>query len=262
MPNETTPAKSAIDPFDEKPNSKSVNFHSKPLKRIGILGGIGAFASHLLLGEILHKISSRLHYPSDDDFPDVILRNLPVKGFGSDGRLTSHSLSQIIAALREFESIGCVAAAIACNSAFVEYDEILKSTNLEIFDLPSIISAKASDLGWNKAVVFCSRASSENRLHAESLSKFGISAAYPSDEIQDEIDAAIRRSVAGSPGYYDSHWMTRAIEAEISKSGSDGCVIGCTDLSVIGQSADYAIDSVSILADSIISFHESSNEST
>lgn len=89
------------------------------LKKIGILGGMGPFASSYFLQLLLKKISEK-----NIDMPEIILDSIPIKDFISDQTEVKSGLLVLKDRVKKMNKLGVNLIIMTCNTAHILYPQL------------------------------------------------------------------------------------------------------------------------------------------
>jgi aspartate racemase len=218
--------------IDNKAMLKKLKFN----KKIGIFGGAGPWASaHAVVG-IIQRAQWDYHAVEDDEYPELILRSVPLKGFGAKGIEDSNLVrGQLFENFNRFAQDGTDVAVIACNSLHKFHPELQAAyPGIQIVNLP-IEGAKAiAAQGYHKVGVLCSESALEDSLHKTALESVDTKPILPVPDQQRRINGLIRAVMAGNSGAREAQAF-RKLSREFEDAGAQVLLSGCTELSYLSH---------------------------
>ncbi len=222
-------------------------------KVAGIIGGMGPEATVDLLQRVINLTPAL----DDKDHIRCIVDNDPkipsrikaiIEGKGED---PSPYLARMA---RQLESWGADFLAIPCNTAHYYYDSISKAVDIPVLNLIQLVvnHIERTDSSCKKIGMLGSTALIVTGLYENPFKKIGVDVIYPSSTDQDNLFNLIRKIKAGNsldriiPDYIE-------IVKNLSDTGIDSVIIGCTELSVIQcEMPIKQIDAADVLAQAIV----------
>lgn len=223
-------------------------------KRIGLIGGAGAYASQHILHEIFNQSIHQHHIKSDEQFPDILLHNVPFHDFNQEAYLNQHIFNQLVNTIKIFEYAQCQKIAIACNTMHSFIPELQKISSLKFINLIELSALACQEKQMKKVMVFCSHQSSLLQLHRLSFKLFNIEVVYPETHEQFVIDNIIGKTIINQQTKEDTEQLN-CLSQYYLNNGVDGVVLGCTELSLLDFKGQKIIDSSSLLVQNVINYH-------
>ena len=105
-------------------------------KKIGIISGMGPEAGAELYKRIIRKAQIEYGSWKDEDFPEIIIVNLPIGDILDNASLTREkTIKSIQSIIDMFELYDVDNAAIACNTAHIYFDNYTFSHSSKLFNL-------------------------------------------------------------------------------------------------------------------------------
>ena len=190
------------------------------MRKIGIIGGIGAAAGARLFDMLIKECQKR-GAKCDSDFPEVLLHSISALGTSERGVDDEDEiLGQLIESVVMLNTCGVDVIAIACNTVHLHIDTLREFSNAHILNMPKLAACKAhGTLG-----VLCSRTSLRQGLYQTNIA--------PTEVQQDAIDAAIGRAISGHITEMDRLHITNIV-SDFYKRGADDVILGCTELPLV-----------------------------
>lgn len=201
------------------------------MKKIGLIGGAGAFASQHILSCILHNATKKYSPTIDEEFPHIILDNVPFKGFSHKAELNSSIYKQLKKSINLFHHAKCDYIAIACNTLHYYLPNLQEDSLIPIYNLLDNIAGAFALKNVKTVGIICSDTSRELELHKQYLDKHNINSHYISDEDQEIINNIIKDIIAGNNNDNQIHLLNN-ISNNLLINGCDSVLFGCTELSI------------------------------
>lgn len=209
------------------------------MKKIGIIGGMGASAGLRLL-DILIKAYQKNGAVKDNDFPEVFLHNLSSKGMDETG-IVDHDLikKDLVQSVAILNWCGAETIIIACNSVHAHHKYLQSCSDAEILNMVEI----AVDIvGAAKKVGVISSASTKaSNLYSDALAARGIEVIQTTDAQQKTADGIIAKVISGKSGTAEQ-LLLAGIADSIRRNGAEQIILGCTELPLVGIPANRYID--------------------
>lgn len=227
----------------------------EPSKIIGVIGGMGAAASHLFYGMVTEMTAAekdqdhlRLLLYSDASMPD------------RTGAILKEDYETVEAQLLDdaklLEQAGCQAICITCNTAHFFADRIKDRLSIPILHMLDLTTARIQRVHpGGKVAILATDGTVKTKIYQNRLSQVGLKPYLLPADYQKGVMAEIYDRVkAGKP--HDSQFW-KDLDKHLHEEGCDAAILGCTELSVIkknGQLPAYYVDPMKILAAEAIRF--------
>jgi aspartate racemase len=200
------------------------------MKRIGILGGMGAAAGVRFL-DLLVKECQRRGARCDVEFPEIVLYSIASSGMDETGitnpKRMRDDLSDGVTLLNDCDVDVIL---IACNSVHVYHDELQRNSKARIVNMPKLAVAMCPEVFG----VICSRSAREATVYPAT-------AMYPTWIDQEQVDDIIERIIGGTTKASDSPTLQTMIK-HLFKAGAKKVILGCTELPLILPDIENVID--------------------
>jgi aspartate racemase len=205
-------------------------------KKIGLLGGAGPWASAHAAVTIVQKAQWDYRAIQDDDYPEFVLRSVPLKGFGAKGIEDKNLVRrQLIEQFNRFAQDGIEVAVMACNSLHTFHSELQgMHPNMRIVNLPEEGTETVVSHGCQTVGVLCSESALDDNLHRIALEAKGIKVVLPSQDQQARINHLIYRVMGGNTGAEEAQ-IFRQLSREYGEAGAQVLLSGCTELSYLSH---------------------------
>ena len=200
-------------------------------KKLGILGGMGSYATQVFFKNILDHTKVKC----DADHIDMFIYNHATIPDRTDAILSGREdeLFEILKAdCLTLQNLNCEHIAISCNTSHYFADRLQKELNIPIINM--VRETVASIYNDNKMVkkigIMATEGTVNSGIYASECEKFGIEVIYPSDKMQEKVTDLIYNQIKRSlPGNYEEFLE---IAKEMFDNGAEYIVLSCTELSV------------------------------
>lgn len=229
------------------------------MKKIGILGGSGAFGSVHLLNRIFAIATEKYGATKDSDFPYLVMYNSPFDGLNSYGQSTENTYLTLLKHAKEMESIGCNTIVIACNTHHQYYNKLKNdlSSNTHLINILELLALHIHNYYPNthNFTILCSQTSLDINLHLEYLVNKTIY--YPEPKIQSSINFIIDKVISNQQNLKTNFILNITLNSLIAQQKDTTFIVACTELSILNKNLEYpTIDTLELLAEyiNLISF--------
>lgn len=213
------------------------------MKKIGIIGGLGALASHYFMGRFLHHFRQLHPVNDDDDFPEICYHSLSSKVMDDKGQMKDNFPQLIIEHARVMEKQGVQAIVIICNTAHVHYQRIQQALNIPVINMIDVTAHYLQEKQIKSIAILCSEFSEKQHLHQKVFEQYNVQTVYPVEQ-RSNINELIDISLKGKNGYHHEKLLN-----DIAKPYAY-TLLGCTELSLIASDLQPGIiDATEILAE-------------
>lgn len=191
-------------------------------KMLGIIGGMGAYAGL----DLLRYALSHSNAVRDEDFPNILFHNLPIRGMNECGIVDKKLVkSQLRGCVERMESYGCDTILIACNTVHVFHSEL---QGVYSGVLLNMVDLACSAVGSEKRIgLMCSRTSISHRLYQDRLERNGKVVIPCERNEQCCVDRTIDCVIRGES--VDIRNLMTVFDGMKSR-GAESVIIGCTEL--------------------------------
>jgi aspartate racemase len=229
---------------------------------IGIIGGNGVAATNRLC-ELIEQRITKSGATRDAHHPQMIIHQatqVPSRSMYLEGRGPSF-VPDYISIGRMLRDAGAEILALCCNTSHYAINEIETEVGLPFINVIELVIRSARDSGANTFGMMVTEGSRKFGIYDQYFAELFPAARliYPERDFQDEINRGIC-NVKNSCRFLPSDHPDRPrnifqrVYDHLFDSGSEMIIAGCTDISV-DFPCDQALDSLSLLADSIVTIH-------
>ena len=216
---------------------------------LGVIGGLGPLSSAYFYELVTrHTAAER-----DQDHIDIILSSHATTPDRTDyilGRSEANPLPAMVADAQSLETYGATAIVIPCNTAHYFIEKVRRSVSVP---MPSIITETTRHIkacGFRKAAILATEGTISSGAYQHEFAKFGLECAVPDAEgqaaLMDLIYGNVKKGVIPQPDA-----LYRILDP-LFAAGCDCAILGCTELSLIGEQMrgdSRIVDSLLVLAD-------------
>lgn len=231
--------------------------NQQKFKTIGVLGGMGHYASAHFYQLLLQSAQEKFNAVQDDEFPQIIINSIPLFG-GTEYGMEKNQLilNQLIKGLKILEKAGADFLLIPCNSVHNSIEELRKNTKTKIVSIIEEVTKEVSASGVEKVLVLSSETTSKYGVY-ESLSNTQIKIVKPNNQLKSGVTKLILAVMGNTNVSKYKKPVVDAINNLHKDNKVDSVILGCTELPVaISQKEIKAktFDSLKILANAGINF--------
>lgn len=200
-------------------------------KKLGILGGMGSYASL----ELYRNILDHTKVECDADHIDMYIYNHATIPDRTEYILSGRQeeLFQILLKdCKELQSLGCEHIAIACNTSHYFADRLQENLDVPIINIirETVNYIHSNNRLVSKIGILATEGTVKSGIYAKECDKYGIKVLYPSEKMQAKVTELIYGQIKRSlPGNYEEFLE---IADELIEAGAEYIVLSCTELSV------------------------------
>lgn len=226
-------------------------------KTIGILGGMGAAATTVLFSRLVSLSQQQYGAKEDQDFPKVIVMNLPLAYIDSGGHSEGNDerwLDEIERALQTLEKAGAELIAINCNTIHAHWQRLQASVSVPLINLIQEVTDVAVSMSSQSIGILASEETVDTKLYENALRTHGIRVVAPTPIEQQMITDTIAAVMAGRVRK-THHESVGRIVTRMRQAGADTVIFGCTELGALYASlvnSHPIIDSVEVVAERLL----------
>lgn len=218
-------------------------------KTLGILGGLGPAAS-VYFYQMITEHTSALR---DQDHIDIVLisgAGIPDRSDFILGKSDQSPLPVMKEDVLKLAHAGADLIAIPCNTAHYFFDELEKISPVPVLNIVKETVKLAKRAGVHKLGILATTGTVVSGAYQRACTDIGTDYLLPSDDSQEALMHMIYQSIKTAKRPDTDRFL--GIAAELYAGGCDAVVLGCTELSLIPQTAEFEpyrfIDSLLVLA--------------
>lgn len=227
---------------------------SKQSKIIGIIGGMGPFASAYFYKLLLKKSSDNYGAKNNEDFPEILIDSVPVPDFISDTSKMSRAKEILVDRVNKMSNFGVGCLGMVCNTAHILYDELSKISKADFYSMINLVAKETKRQNLKRVCVLATPTTIKFDLYGKELSGLGIKVFYPEDGMLDLYEVVIREMVSGKKVEENIKKLVILTTRFIQKNRIDGLILGCTELPLVFPKDKFTsvIDCMDVLADKLL----------
>ncbi|MBN1168709.1 amino acid racemase [Candidatus Woesebacteria bacterium] len=220
---------------------------------IGIIGGMGPFASAELLNMVLMVARDKFGARNDEDFPDIVLTSIPVETFFKDEKNFKSVLEKLQKKIQVLEQSGVSSFGIACNTAHILSDDIKKLTKMELVSIIDQTVKALDEIGANKIGLLASPVTIRSQLYQDELEKKGVEVILP-DDVQIRILGKVISDLVAKRNIAKNRKLLLKIAESLVEKGAQAIILGCTELPLAFPKSFQipVVNTIEVLADSLV----------
>ena len=226
----------------------------KKNKTIGLIGGMGPFASAYFYKLLIKKSSDLYGAKNNDDFPEVLIDSVPVPDFISDTNRLNDAKIMLESRVRKMNVFGVDSVAMVCNTGHILYDDLSKISKAKFYSMINLVSGDVSRKGLKKVGILATPVTVKYDLYGQALRGKGIEVCYQKNGSQNLHEKIIRDMVFGKKVLKDIKKLEVATKKLIKDNNLDGIVLGCTELPLVFPKNKFTnvVDCMDVLADKLL----------
>jgi aspartate racemase len=227
---------------------------TKQRKIIGLIGGMGPFASAYFYKLLIKKSSDGYGAKNNDDFPEILIDSVPVPDFVSDISRLREAKTMLILRVKKMNEYGMESIGLVCNTGHILYSALSKVSKAKFYSMIDLVSEEAGRRGYKKVGVLATPTTIKFNLYGKALFEKGIKTVYPKLETQKLHESVIRNLIAGKRVSDEVKKLEISARELIHKDSLDGIILGCTELPLVFPKNKFenVIDCMDILADKLL----------
>jgi len=226
----------------------------KQNKIIGLIGGMGPYASAYFYQLLLKKSNGLYGAKNNDDFPEILIDSVPVPDFISDVNKLDQAKNMLISRVNKMNNYGVGSIAMVCNTGHILYVDLSKISKTRFYSMIDLVTENASSLNYKRVGVLATPTTIKFDLYGKALSKRGIKVFYPTNEAQELHEKVIREILSGKMNTNDIKKLEITTRDFVQKNTLDGVILGCTELPLVFPKDHFknVIDCMDVLADKLL----------
>jgi aspartate racemase len=224
------------------------------MSAIGILGGMGPQASAKLYELIIKGTQKYSPAAVDDDYPEIVLLNVPVPNFISNKNELPKAKQMLIERTKLLEKAGCTINGLACNTVHILLPELQAVTTVPFLSIPELVANLVKARGFKRVGLLATPTTLKSTLYDDALN--GIAKIVrPDRDFADQIEAYIYRQLNDALSKGEQLEFKQMVAAFKKSNDLDTVILGCTELPLVyGENENdiTIIDTLQLLADGLL----------
>lgn len=221
---------------------------------IGLIGGMGPYASSYFYKLLLDKSGKKYRAINNDEFPEIVIDSVPVPDFISDTKQLDVAKNILISRTKRLDDFGCNIIAMVCNTGHILYPDLARNSKANFVSLINVVSDKVKDLKMKRVGLFATKITIKTGLYQQALSNSQIQIFLPDEKTQEFHEKIIRDVVANGETSRYKDELLEMTQKFINEQSLDGVILGCTELPLVFPKDKFSnvIDCLDVLADSLL----------
>ncbi len=227
---------------------------TKSPKAIGILGGMGPYASAHFYKLMLDK-SRAYHHGFNNNYPEIVIDSIPVPDFISSPSNMNKARKILIDRVERLNVFKPAVMGMVCNTAHILYPELNQVSCGKFISIIKAVATKVKSLGMKKIGLLATPTTIRSNLYSQEFAKINIQLVYSNHQNQKFHEFLIRKAISGQKiGQSELDMLTISTKQFMYLHGLDGIVLACTELPLFFPKSKFnqTIDCLDVLADSLI----------
>lgn len=226
----------------------------KKNKIIGLIGGMGPFASAHFYKLLLKKSSDNYGAKNNDDFPEILIDSVPVPDFISNTDKLDEARNILKSRIKKMNTYGVGSIGMVCNTGHILYDDLSKMSKAKFYSMIDSVADEVRKKGFKRVGVLATPTTIRSNLYGKALSNNRIKTLYPGKEAQDLHESIIRTVIEGGKKQNDIEKLDKFTKKFIGENKLDGIILGCTELPLVFPKNNYdnVVDCMDVLADKLL----------
>jgi aspartate racemase len=223
------------------------------MSAIGILGGMGPQASAKLYELLIKGTQKYTPAAVDDDYPEIVLLNVPVPNFISNKNELSKAKQILIERTKLLEQAGCTVNGIACNTAHILLPELQAVTKVPFLPIPALVAKRIKLAGSKRVGLLATPTTLTSTLYDEAIGDIA-EIVRPDKILAEIVEEYIYKQLGNSLSEAERSKFRRMIASFKGQNKLDAVILGCTELPLVyGQTNEPVIlDTLQILSDELL----------
>ncbi len=218
------------------------------MKTIGILGGMGPEATAQLYLEIIKIFQEEYGAKYDDDFPQIVILNLPLPDVVEEKGSMEAIVKTLQAGVKKLEQAGVDFIAIPCNTAMNFLPQMKEITSVPFLNVVVETADFIKEMRITTVGIIATEMTLRKNLYGSSLE--GVDLIIPRVEQQKAVTQVILNILCGKKEIADRKFLQELI-TELKEKGAKKVILGCTELPLLIRTED-TLDTIKILAKAVV----------
>jgi aspartate racemase len=224
------------------------------MSAIGILGGMGPQASAKLYELIIKGTQEYTPAAVDDDYPEIVLLNIPVPNFISNKNELPKAKQMLIDRAKLLEEAGCTINGIACNTAHILLPELQAVTKVPFLSIPELVAEQIKTAGYKRVGLLATPTTLGSTLYDDALADFA-EIVRPDTEFAERIEQCIYKQLNDQLTPNESQQFKKQVAKFKQDNDLNAVILGCTELPLVyGESLEDSsiLDTLQILSEGLL----------
>jgi aspartate racemase len=214
--------------------------------RLGVIGGVGPAAS----ADLYLRLVAAYRERADGDYPDLIMRSLPLPALLDHAFVTAtEEPAHEAAVLRMLEDTvdllteaGATAVAVPCNTLHRYLPRLFAGRRIVGIDMIAATRQRIATAGYHRVLLLATSSTLRSGLYR---SGDGVSFVHPAPELQALVEQLVHHCIE----HPDRPAPETGLRRVLADAGPvDAVLLGCTDLTVLRDSSVFGVPVVDSLS--------------
>jgi aspartate racemase len=226
----------------------------KNTKVIGLIGGMGPFASARFLELLLEKSSNNFGAKNGDDFPEIVLDSIPVPDFISDTKSRPIAMNMLISRVKKLNKFGCTSIAMVCNTGHILFPELSNVSEGKMISLIDAVRDRVVASKIKRVGLLATKTTIKSNLYQNAFAGTGINIINPDIKTVEICEKVIRSVIANKVSIQLVEKLVQRTRIFIEEEKVDGIILGCTELPLVfpKNKLPNIIDCLDVLSDKLL----------
>jgi len=220
---------------------------------IGIIGGMGPQASAYMYKTLIDLAISEFNAVNNDDFPEILLHSVPVPDFISSKEKREIALTMLKKRVKTLNNMDLAYLSIACNTAHMLLNELQSVSIVPFISMIDAVVTVVVNDNIKKVGLLGTPSTLRSKMYQKAFSQYGIKVITPDKKDFSNLEKIIRDVIIGMLTKKNEKQLVY-LANRLKKRGSQGIVLGCTELPLVFPK-NYSIpvyNSVEILSRTLL----------
>jgi aspartate racemase len=226
----------------------------KNKKIIGLIGGMGPFASAEFCKQLLVKSSQNFGAKNSDEFPEIILDSIPIPDFISNTKTLPIAKRMLISRVKKLDNFGCTDISMVCNTGHILFPVLSKVSNSNMISLIDAVRDAVLVKKLKRVGLLASKTTIKSGLFKKAFAPTETSVINPDNQTLDICERIIRGVIANNISKSAVRSLVKRTRLFMKKKRLDGIILGCTELPLAFPKNELpnVIDCLDVLSDKLL----------
>lgn len=216
---------------------------------IGIIGGMGPEATVELYWKIVRIFQTEFGARDDAEFPEIYLVNLPIPDVVASAENKAEVERQLLRAGRNLVRCGVRFIGIPCNSVMFAVPTLRKQLSVPVLDIVEETAEEVTKSTAQRVGILATATTVQNASYQKSLG--AIETVLPTVQEQEQLTQVILNVLSGKKTRCDRAVLRQIID-RMKGAGAEQIILGCTELPLLLPTGEGVVDTLEVLARSIV----------
>src|SRR3989338_2154244 len=202
----------------------------KKYKTIGILGGMGPESTAEFYLRIIRLFQKEMNAVYDDDFPEIIIINLPLPDV-VENKINDEDIKfMLIQCAKKLENAGADFVAIPCNTVSSCIDEMRNELSIPILNIVEETSREINSQNFKRIGLLATEKTIQDKIYSDFLKNVDL--IIPEKNDQKTVTKIVLTILSGRRESENIEFLNCLIEY-LKSRGAEKVILGCTDLPLL-----------------------------